>query len=46
MVNISESLLNVVTKDKPKVLKRFQKKRIGLGQKCDKKSLIYLLQMM
>ena len=34
MVNISESLINVVNESKPKVLRRFQKKRIGLGQKA------------
>ena len=38
MVNRCESLLNVVSTDKPKVL-------IGLSQKRDKKSLKYLLHL-
>ena len=38
MVNISEPLLNVVTRNKPKML-------TGLNQKRDKKSLKYLLHL-
>ena len=34
MVNPGEPLLNVVNENKPKVLTRFHKKRIGLGQKA------------
>jgi hypothetical protein len=38
MGNIRELLINVVILNKPKVL-------LGLSQKCDKKSLVYLLQL-
>jgi hypothetical protein len=33
-VNKCESLINVVKTDKPKRLRRFHKKRIGLSQKA------------
>jgi hypothetical protein len=49
MVKISEPLLNVVIENKPKVLRCFQKKRIGLGQKARGQVqvlLTYLAQMM
>ena len=48
MVKITEPLINVVNENKPKVLRCFQKKHIGLGQKArgqDQVLLTHLAQM-
>jgi len=49
MVKRTEPLLNVVNENKPKVLRCFQKKHIGLSQKArgqDQMLLTHLAQMM
>jgi hypothetical protein len=49
MVNRCEPLINVVNENKPKRLRRFHKKRIGLGQKARGQVqvlLTHLTQMM